>query len=136
MVHAVLSTNKLTGETFYHGFSNSDNSIQTGSCDIKPNAYMQEQFKKSVDKAGAIGLHLVHIFYKDAISGELDCRKAYFDTYADAVLYAFEYDKAHEGKKQTYLIYINCELYRGRFNKEDAKEFMGIAQDKITEVSK
>ena len=113
-----------------------NNKVMRGHAELVPNDFMREQFERSVERAGRIGLHLVHIFYRDAISGEIDCRKAYFDTYADAELYAFEYDKAHEVKRQTYLIYINCELYRGRFNKEDAKEFMGIAQDKIAEVSK
>ena len=104
-----------------------------GYCDIHPNEYMKDEFQKSIDKAGAIGLHLVHIFtYVEGLSDKLDCRKAYFDSYAEAEVYVYEYNKSHQNRQGlSYLIYINCELYEGRLIGEKAKEFMGLQNKEI-----
>lgn len=109
-----------------------NNKVMRGYAELVPNDFMREQFERSVERAGRIGLHLVHIFYRDTISGEMDCRKAYFDGYADAEAYSYEYDNTHKGNKQSYLIFINCNLYVGRFGGEDAAVFMGnIPQEKL-----
>lgn len=110
-----------------------NNQIMRGLADITPNEFMKEQFEKSIEKAGRIGLHLVHIFYPDTISKEPCCQKAYFETYADAESYAYQYEVDHEHVDNpelgTYLIYINCEFFGSRLKGNYAKGFMGVVPE-------
>ena len=133
MEKAVFSVDKYTGKTYYHGFQDVKD-VERGICDITPNEYMKNEFEKSIEKAGSVGLHLVHIFHIEPISKALECRKAYFDGYADAELYAYQYDMDHKDNENpelgTYLIYINCELYKAHFKGRYADDFMGL-QKKI-----
>ena len=85
--------------------------------------YMKEEIKRSVEKISETGLHMVHIFYKDVISGTMECRKGYFEGYADAELFAYEYDEKHKDRHETYLVLVDGELYIGRFDGEDAESF-------------
>ena len=78
--------------------ANNDSNIITGTFDIQPNDFMNKEFQKSIEKAGSVGLHLVHIFYIGPISKELEVKKAYFDTFGEADQYAWQYDRDHKDK--------------------------------------
>ncbi|ADL36032.1 hypothetical protein bpr_II093 (plasmid) [Butyrivibrio proteoclasticus B316] len=114
-----------------------DPNIITGTFDIEPNDFMKKEFQKSIDKAGNVGLHLVHIFFIGPITEVLEVRKAYFDTFGEADSYAWYYDKEHKDKNNdelaTYLIYINCELRYAHFKGKYVGDFMGLQKKRLEE---
>ncbi len=122
--HRAYGINNLSGK------NNSDSNTVDGVCNIEPNNFMKIEFKKSIDKAGSVGLHLVHIFHIEPISNELEVKKAYFDTLGDAECYAWEYERDHKDNDNaelaSYIIYINCKFKTAHFKDKYANDFMGL----------
>ena len=110
-----------------------------GKCEFKPTKAMEAEFDKGIEKINSsYGFHMVHIFSKDVICGEMDVRKAYFEGFGDAECYAYEYDEAHKDNKRSYVICIDKEVYRARLFGDDTDIFKGMAGDRkgITDYEK
>ena len=88
------------------------------------NSDVRKEIERANDRAGRLGLHIVHIFYKDAINGEPGHRSGYFESFAEAELFAKDnLDKLLE-IKHTFIVLLDNELIGGKFVGEDAQCFM------------
>ena len=104
--------------------------IKKGKCAFEPTKFMQEEFAKSIKKISeGYGFHMTHIFHRDVYSGEMCARKAYFEGYGDAELFAYEYDQKNYGNKKSYAIYIDKELYVTRLFGNDTDIFKESTTD-------
>ena len=52
------------------------------------NKEIRDIMQKANERAGRLGLHIVHQFHKDAISGEFSHRSGYFEDYSEAEFFA------------------------------------------------
>lgn len=104
-----------------------------GKCEFKPTSAMEDEFVKSIEKiSSGYGFHMVHIFYRDVVSGEMVTWKAYFEGFGDAECYAYGYDESHKDKKRSYVICIDKEVYRARLFGDDTDIFKGMAGERKT----
>lgn len=76
------------------------------------------------ERAGRLGLHIVHIFNKDVICGALDHRSGYFEQRVEAEIFAQEHFDRLRKTKATGFVLLDNELFGGSFVGDDTKEFM------------
>lgn len=84
--------------------------------------------EKATERAGRLGLHTVHYFYKDVIDGNLEHRSGYFEEGAEAELFAKSLYDHIISTKVTALILLDNALYVEKLIGDDAKIFMSKGQ--------
>lgn len=98
---------------------------------IKLNKQIREEMQRANDRAGRLGLHIVHFFFKDVIDGTLCHRSGYFEAYSEAEYYAIRLRDSLDAHPTTAIILLDNEIFYGKFRGEDAKAFM--ADENTTE---
>ena len=86
---------------------------------------LMETIDKATDRAGRLGLHTVHYFYKDVIDGNLCHRSGYFEEGAEAELFAKSLYDHIISTKVTALILLDNALYAEKLVGDDAKFYFG-----------
>lgn len=102
----------------------------------KGSLYLNSEIRKKIewanDRAGRLGLHIVHIFGKDIISGEPVHRSGYFEEYAEAELFAMnnlETLSSIHNVNNTFIILLDNKIYGGKYSGDDAKAFMATEDE-------
>ena len=105
--------------------------MKSGIGTIKLNKQIREEMQRANDRAGRLGLHIVHFFFRDVINGELCHRSGYFEAYSEAEYYAIHLRDNLNEHPTTALILLDNDIFYGKFLGDDAKVFM--ADDGIKE---
>lgn len=93
------------------------------------NKEIKEIIEKADARAGRLGLHIVHMFFKDIISGEFSHRSGYFESYAEAELFAKNLIDGLDVAPTTAIILLDGSVVGGKFTGQDAKDFMAKESD-------
>ncbi len=96
---------------------------------LKLNEKIKDIMQRADDRAGGLGLHIVHAFFYSGIGDELGHKSGYFEESLEAQGFAaYMYEAVHE-TDISFIIFCDGKIYKKRLQDKDLHLFMASEDD-------